>query len=235
LRLTNAFTYTSPKIHNWQTSVQYGLARRVGDGWNGGSFSAAVRYDHQRLAWSAGYVQLNKLASTGAVGNFAMNAPINRGYASANNTKLLGTAARYNFGKQMVGLNYANIRYTPGPASLFTEKAVFNSYGIISNYALTPAVTLAAGYSYTAEAPHNGLHSPARYQQFSLEQLYVLNDYVALYTVQAYQQARGETLRTVDGISQIVQAAASVGDSQNGTPSTGPTQFVAMLGVRFKF
>ncbi|MFC3653696.1 porin [Dyella humi] len=235
LRLTNAFTYASPKIRDWQGSVQYGLARRIGNGWNGGSLSAAVRYDHEGFAWSAGYVQLNKLATTSAVATFAMNAPINRGYASADNAKLLGTAARYRFGKKMVGLNYANIRYAPGPASLFTDTAVFNSYGIISNYALTPAMTLAAGYSYTAEAACNGLSSLARYQQLSLEQLYVLNEYVALYALQAYQKASGKTLRTIGGVSTIVDATASVGDSQNGMPSSGPSQGVAMLGVRFKF
>jgi predicted porin len=235
LRLTNAFTYASPNLRGWQASVQYGLARRIGNGWNGGSLSAAVRYEHQGFAWSAGYVQLNKLATTGAVASFAMNAPINSGYASADNAKLLATAARYTFGKQMVGLNYANIRYAPGPASLFTNTAVFNSYGVISNYAFTPAFVVAGGYSYTAAAAGNGISSPARYQQFSLEQLYVLNKYLALYTLQAYQQASGKTLDTVDGISAIVNAAASIGDSQNGTPSSGPSQFVAMFGVRFKF
>jgi predicted porin len=235
LRLTNAFTYTSPKIHDWQTSVQYGLARRVGNGWDGGSLSAAVRYDHDGFAWSAGYVQLNKLGTSSAIATFAMNAPINRGYASTDNAKLLGTAARYTFGKQMVGLNYANIRYAPGPASLFTNTAVFNSYGVISNYAFTPSMVVAGGYSYTAEAAGNGLSSPGRYQQYSLEQMYVLNEFMALYALQAYQQASGQTLRTIAGVSQIVDATASVGDSQNRTPSSGPSQFVAMLGVRFKF
>jgi predicted porin len=235
LRLTNAFTYATPNIRGWQASVQYGLARRIGNGWNGGSLSTAVRYEHQGFAWSAGYVQLNKLATRGAVASFAMNAPINSGYATADNAKLLASAARYTFGKQMVGLNYANIRYAPGPTSLFANTAVFNSYGIISNYAFTPAFVVAGGYSYTAAVAGNGISLPARYQQFSLEQLYVLNDYLALYALQAYQQASGQTLGTVDGISAIVNAAASIGDSQNGTPSSGPSQFVAMLGLRFKF
>jgi predicted porin len=235
LRLTNAFTYSTPVIGGWQASTQYGLARRIGEGWNGGSFSTALRYDHEGFAWSAGYVQLNRLATSRAIATFAANASINRGYASADQAKLLATAARYTFGKQMVGLNYANVRYVPGASSLFGDTATFNNYGIISNYAFTPALVVAAGYSYTAEAARNGIGAPARYQQFSMEQVYTLSEYVAFYAIQAYQHASGQTLRTVEGVSRIVHATASVGDSQNGTPSTGPSQFVAMLGIRFKF
>jgi predicted porin len=132
-------------------------------------------------------------------------------------------------------LNYANIRYAPGPMSLFSNTAVFNSYGVISNYAFTPAFVVAGGYSYTAAAAGNGISQPARYHQVSLEQMYVLNEYLALYALQAYQQASGKTLGTLDGVSNIIGATASVGDSQNGTPSSGPSQFVTMLGVRFRF
>jgi predicted porin len=235
LRFTNAFTYTTPKIGHWQASTQYGLARRFGEGWQGGSLSAAIRYDNQGFAWSAGMVHLNRMDNTRAIATFAANAPINRGYASAEHAQLLATTARYSLGKAMIGANYANVRYEPGRNSSFGDTAVFNNYGVISNYAVTPDFTVAAGYSYTAEHARNGVSRPARYHQFSLEQMYVLSEYFALYALQAYQQAGGQTLLIVDGLGTVVDAVASVGDSQNGTPSAGPHQFVGMLGVRFKF
>jgi hypothetical protein len=36
-------------------------------------------------------------------------------------------------------------------------------------------------------------------------------------------------------VSTIARAVASVGDSQNTTPSSGPSQAVFMLGIRHSF
>ncbi|MFX5784942.1 hypothetical protein ABTE36_20860, partial [Acinetobacter baumannii] len=90
----------------------------------------------------------------------------------------------------------------------------------------------AAGYSYTAEKARNGISSPAKYNQLSLEEVYALSKRTALDAIQAYQRASGQTLRAGSAGSSIVDAVAAVGDSQNGTPSSGQGQFVAMLGLR---
>jgi predicted porin len=75
----------------------------------------------------------------------------------------------------------------------------------------------------------------AHYHQFSMEQTYALSKRTAFYALEAYQKASGKTLRTVGGVSTVVNAVASVGDSQNGTPSNGPSQFVGMVGIRHSF
>ena len=232
LRFDNSVTYTMPKMAGWQASGQYAFGSRSGPG-TGDAMSAAVRYDHEAFSWSAGYVGLKNLQRSHAIGSFAKNSPVNSGYASADSARLFGTAARYTFGKPMVGLNYTNVRYAPSAASVFAQAATFNSYGIISTYDVTPKLRLAAGYSYTAELARNGIRTPARYHQFSLEQMYVLNKYVAFYAIESYQTASGQTLHTVNGQSIVVDAVASVGDSQNASPSGGPHQFVGMVGVRF--
>lgn len=234
LRLNNSLSYTLPKFGGWQAGVQYGMEGATGHFSRGSTLSAAVRYDHQMFSWSAGYIGLNNIPERKAIATYANNAPINRGYNSADSSRILATAARYTSGKRMLGLSYSNVQYRPDAArSLFKETAVFNTVGLISTYALTPSLTLAGGYSYTAEEARNGVRDPAHYHQFSTGQLYTLSKYVAFYAVQGYQTAGGKTLGMVNGMSAIVDAVASVGDSQNGTPSSTPHQFVAMFGVRF--
>lgn len=241
LRFNNSVTYTLPTLGGLQAGVQYGFGEQAGGVANGSSVSAALRYDYQAFAWSVGYTRLKNLASGTTAGNFsnvgtsANNSPVNSGYASADSTQLIATAARYTVGDLMLGLNYSNVQYKPGATSLFAQSATFNTVGAIASYALTPALTLAAGYSYTAERARNGITSPAKYHQLSLEQLFALSKRTGLYAIQAYQRANGQTLRAGATGTSIVDAVAAVGDSQNGTPSSGRGQFVAMFGIRHSF
>ncbi len=235
LRVPNSLTYTLPVMGGFQAAVQYGMGEQAGSMSNGSAFSAGLRYDYQAFAWSAGYIRLKNVSTFQSnSGDFANNAPINKGYASADSAQIIGTAGRYTVGKLMLGLNYSNVQYRPGASSPagFAQTATFNTFGAIATYALTPALTVAGGYSYTAENKRNGVDKAARYHQFSLEQVYSLSKRTAFYAVEAYQKASGQTLGTGGG---IVNAVASVGDSQNGTPSSGPSQFVGMVGIRHFF
>nr|WP_311529425.1 porin [uncultured Ralstonia sp.] len=90
-----------------------------------------------------------------------------------------------------------------------------------------------AGYIFNRQA-YVGL-SNTNYNQFSMEQLYSLSKRTAFYAIQAYQRAKGQTLRATGASTSIVDAVASVGDSQNGTPSNGRSQFVGMVGIRHSF
>jgi predicted porin len=236
LRFNNSITYLSPTISGLQMSAQYGLGGVPGSVANGSQFSAALRYDYKPFAIAAGYVKLKDIATSAALGTFAINSPVNNGYATARSAQLFAAAARYSLQDLMVGINYSNVQYAPGNGSLFTSKAVFNTYGLISTYRVTTAVTVGAGYSYTQASKANGISDPARYQQISLEQTYNLSARTTLYALQAYQHARGKSLiATGAGGTSIADAVAVVGDSQNTTPSSGPSQFVGMVGLRHAF
>lgn len=235
LRFNNSVTYLSPNIAGLQFSAQYGLGGVPGSVANGSNFSAAFRYDYQPFAVAAGYVKLKDIATSAALGTFAINSPVNSGYATARSAQLFAAAARYNLRDLMVGVNYSNVQYAPGSGSLFAGEAVFNTYGVISTYRITPAVIVGAGYSYTRASKANGMSDPARYHQISLEQTYNLSARTTLYALEAYQLARGKTLIAAGGATSITDAVAVVGDSQNTTPSSGPSQFVGMVGLRHAF
>ncbi|WP_133645629.1 porin [Paraburkholderia flava] len=235
LRFNNSITYASPNIAGLTFAAQYGLGGVPGSVANGSNFSAALRYDYQSFSAAAGYVKLKDITTSQSLGSFADNSPVNNGYATASSTQMIAAAARYTFNNLMVGVNYSNVQYAPGSHSLFTSEAVFNTYGAIATYRFTPDVIAGIGYSYTRASQANGIDDPARYHQISLEQTYSLSKRTTLYALEAYQLARGKSLIASGSGVSIADSVAVVGDSQNTTPSSGPSQFVGMVGIRHAF
>ncbi|CAG9220294.1 Porin [Paraburkholderia caribensis] len=235
LRFNNSITYASPNIAGLTFAAQYGLGGVPGSVTNGSNLSAALRYDYQSFSVAAGYVKLKDITTSQSLGSFAINSPVNNGYASASSTQMIAAAARYNISDLMVGVNYSNVQYAPGSRSLFANEAVFNTYGAIATYRFTPSVIAGIGYSYTRASKANGIDDPAQYHQISLEQTYSLSKRTTFYALEAYQLARGKSLIASGSGVKIADAAAVVGDSQNTTPSSGPSQFVGMVGIRHAF
>ena len=95
LRFNNSITYLSPTISGLQMSAQYGLGGVPGSVANGSHFSAAFRHDYKPFAIAAGYVKLKDIATSAALGSFAINSPVNSGYATARSAQLFAAAARY--------------------------------------------------------------------------------------------------------------------------------------------
>lgn len=235
LRFNNSITYASPKIAGLTFGAQYALGGTPGSFSNGSNLSAALRYDYQAFSGAVGYVKLKNMATSQALGSFAINSPVNNGYASANSTQMIAAAGRYTIGSLMVGLNYSNVQYAAGSHSLFESEAVFNTYGAIATYQFTPVVFASIGYSYTRASKANGIDDAARYNQISLEQTYSLSKRTVFYALEAYQHAGGKSLIASGAGTTIADAVAVVGDSQNTTPSSGPSQFVGMVGIKHSF
>ncbi|WP_211472232.1 porin [Collimonas humicola] len=241
IRINNSLVYSSPVIAGFQAGALYGFGENAGAISAGNSFSTALRYDYNALSAALGYLKLNNNNLKGFAqwdpnvtsGSYAQS-PVNAGYASARSVQMIAAAARYNVSDNlMLGLNFSNVQMAPGAASLFAHQATFNTAGLISTYKLTNAITLAAGYSYTRESASNGISDPARYQQLSFEQTYDFSKRTAIYFLEAYQKASGQTLGA-NGVTPV-NAVAVVGDSQNGSPSSNGKQFVAVVGIRHQF
>lgn len=240
VRISNSVTYTTPTFGGGaQVSALYGFGETAGSFSTGNTYSLAAKYDVAAWNFALGYQRLkNGSGPTNAwngtaSGSFATSA-INNGYVSSDNVVMIAGAMRYTVDKWMFGANYANAQYKPGAGSLFSQKATFDSVGLITTYQLSPAWALAAGYSYTRERAANGINDPAKYHQIAFEETYSLSKRTAFYLLQAYQLARGQTLGKA-GTGNIVNAVAVVGDSQNGSPSNGRNQAVVMFGLRHFF
>jgi predicted porin len=96
---------------------------------------------------------------------------------------------------------------------------------------VTPQWFLAAGYSDTFASRANGIADRAL-PPAVVRAGYALSKRTAIYLIEARQLARGQTLGQSGA---IVDAVASVGDSQNGTPSSDGGQTVVMVGLKHSF
>lgn len=236
VRINNAVTYASPVFKGLSASVLYGFSGIAGSPGAGQSLSAALRYTSGPVSLAAGYLRLNNTGRTAnfdpnASGSFAVSA-VNRGYASARAVQNVAAAGDYTLGDFTFGLNYTNVQYLAGGSAAFANTAVFNTWGALAAWRATPVFDLAGAFSYTLAAKANGITSAARYQQYSLRESWHLSKRTTLYALQAWQHASGETLGAT---GNIVSAVATVGDSQNATPSSTNSQFVGMAGISVLF
>jgi predicted porin len=237
IRSNSSVVYTSPILYGFQVSGMYGFGGVPGSWQSGSTISAAGKYSMGPLAVGVGYLLMH---NTGATGAFSPNASasfgtsaVNAGYTSASSVQHIVAAANYTLGKVLFGLNYSNVQYRPGTNSLFTDTAVFNTYGAIVRYTITPVIEVAGGYSYTRAASANGISDPAKYHQVSLKEAYHLSKRTTIYALQAWQHASGQTLAA--GGEGIIDARPNVGDLNNSTPSSTANQIAVLLGLAVSF
>jgi predicted porin len=235
VRVNNSLSYTSPAWSGLQVGVLYGMGEQAGSSAAGSSVSAAVKYDRPDWNFALGYQNFKngEVGGPPASGNYGTST-VTAGYVSADAVQYIAAAARHAIGDLTLGLNASRVTFSPGRSSLFSEKAVFNTGGALAIYKLTPAWSLSGGYSYTKAGRANGIADPATYQQLSFEQTYAFTKRTAFYLLEAYQRADGVTLGKAGG-GQPIRAVATVGDSQNATPSSNGRQSVLMAGLRHSF
>jgi predicted porin len=238
IRANSSVVYTSPSLYGFKVSGQYGFGGVPGSMQSGSTISAALRYDGGPLSVAAGYLRMNNIGGAAKLDPDASAAygssAVNQGYVSARAVQHIAAAADYTLGKMIVGLNYSNVRYLSGSHSVFTDTAIFNTYGAFARYSFNTAFDVAGAYSCTHASEGNGIDDSARYHQISLKEDYHLSKRTTLYALQAWQHAGGRTLGAA-GAGDIINAAPVVGDSQNATPSTTSSQFVAMFGLAVAF
>lgn len=240
IRANNSVVYTSPVWSGLQVSALYGMGEQASNKNAGRTYSAAAKYDYRDWNFALGYQNLKSAgpvapgapAVPAASATYGLSA-LNAGYTSADSVQYIAAAARYAVNSKLtLGANASNVSYRPNSSSLFRDKAVFNTGGLLAIYSPTPAWSLNAAYSYTQEKKANGISDAATYQQLSLEQAYAFTKRTSFYLLEAYQVANGNTLGKS---GQQVAAVASVGDSQNTTPSSNGRQAVLMAGLRHSF
>ncbi|WP_241030466.1 porin [Paraburkholderia sp. Ac-20347] len=239
IRANNSLNYTSPVWRGIQASVMYAFSNIAGSMGRGQTFSGALRYNNGPLSLAAGYLQISNAETTETGFDSASSASyltsaVNAGYLSSKSVRYTSLAGNYNFGSLTAGLNYSNVRYTPDAHSVFTTTAVFNTYAALLAYKFSSTFDVAGSYSYTYASKANGISDPAKYHQIVFRESYHLSRRTTLYAAEGYQHASGKTLGS-SGAGNIVSAVASVGDSQDSTPSSGPGQFVGMAGICVSF
>ncbi|MGN6805809.1 MAG: porin [Trinickia sp.] len=239
-RTNNQVVYTSPTFAGFTLSGGYAFGGTPGSLGANSVWSVAAQYKAGPFGMGVGFQKIKNTPTPGSAWNSAAGnagseqavSAINNGYKTATSQQRIGVTGGFQFTSTLdLSMSYTNVQYTPGAGSTFHNEAVFNTAGAVLHWKATPALDLAAGYSYTAASKANGITSAARYHQFNLSQYYALSKRTGLYAVEAYQHAKGQTL---NGAS-IINATASIGDGFNGQPSSTPNQVAIGAGIIHRF
>ncbi|TDV33629.1 putative porin [Paraburkholderia caballeronis] len=241
----NTILYTSPNYHGLTVSGEYSFGGVAGSLNAGSAWSAGVQYLSGPIGIAAAFWRINNSTPGGgpwgassATSNNGTQigvSAINVGYQTAQAQQRFAVGGGYTFNSAWdVSLMYSNTQYIPGTHSAFTDTAIFNTIGGVLHFKPTPALDLAAGYAYTRATSANQISSPAQYHQFNLSQVYSLSKTTALYAVEGFQRASGQTLG-INGGGDIVDAVASTGDGANAQPASSRSQFVGGIGLMHKF
>jgi len=231
----NAVKYTSANYAGLQFGGMYGFSNSAGQFSNNRAWSVGASYANGPLNVAAAYLQLNNSGSTsnlnGAVavenGNANIAAALQRTY---------GVGANYSYGPATVGLVYThtqldNIQGANAGVTFFGGLGGTNlhldNYEINGRYALTPALSLAAAYTFTdgRMSGSNGSGDP-KWHTVSLLTDYSLSKRTDVYLEGVYQHASGE-------LGNLGANVASI--NQVGAPSSTQNQTAVTVGMRHRF
>jgi predicted porin len=243
-RANNSLVYTSPSIHGVTMSGSYSLGGVPGSFNAGSTWSFALQYLNGPFGIAAGVQRINNSTvgggawgadSTTSTGGQSGVSALTNGYQTAAAQQRVAVTGGYAFTSALdISVTYSNVQYVPGISSKFRDEAIFNTFGTVLHYRASPAIDLAAGYSYTRATKANGISSAAQYHQFNLSEGYNLSKRTTLYALQAFQTAHGKTLGTA-GARNVIDATATIGDGFQSTPSSSNRQFAAGVGIVHRF
>lgn len=230
--IKNAVKYTSPNYDGVQFGGLYGFSNAAGQFSNNRAWSVGASYANGPLNVAAAYLQLNNSGSTNtgavALGNGDAN-------VAAAFQRTYGVGASYAYGPANVGFVWTHTRFdnmqgvnlggqTLG--GLGGTNLGMDNYEINGRYALTPALSLAAAYTYTdgRVSGANGNGDP-KWHTVSLQADYGLSKRTDVYVEGVYQHASG----------QLGQLGANFAAINTLSPSTTGNQVAAGIGLRHRF
>ncbi|MEQ5843877.1 porin [Paraburkholderia acidicola] len=231
--ISNSVKYTSANYSGLRFGGLYGFSNDAGQFSNNRAWSAGASYDNGPLSVAAGYLQLNNSGSTNT------NGAVNTGSGSANIAATLqrtyGIGANYVYGPATVGLVYTHTQLdgmqgissggTTFLGGLSGANLHMDNYEINGKYALTPALSLAAAYTFTnGKFSGDGSGDP-KWHTVSLTGDYSLSKRTDVYVEGVYQHASGELGNFGSNIAAI----------NTLSPSSTANQTAVAVGLRHRF
>jgi len=232
-RVNNSVKYTSANFGGFKFGGMYGFSNEAGGFADNRAYSVGASYNYGPLNIAAAYLQLNKSGSSnlsGAVsqgdGTAAIAADLQRTYgAGINYTYGPATAGFVYTHTQLDGISGVNVGGTTLPGIAGTNLHLDN-YEVNGRYALTPALSLAAAYTFTDGklSGSNGSGDP-KWHTVSLQGDYSLSKRTDVYVEGVYQHASGELGNFGSNVAAINTLA----------PSSTGNQVAAAVGLRHRF
>jgi general bacterial porin, GBP family len=203
-RIDNSAKYQSANYGGFKFGALYGFSNQAAGFANNRAYSAGASYNWGGLNVAAAYMQLNANGATSAAAAFNSG-----GAVSGDNTffaqrqQTWGAGANYAFGPATVGLVYSQTNLhglagisqaasgISGGIGFPTNSAQFQNFEGNARYALTPALSIAAAYTYTrANLSSQHVH----WNQVDLQTAYALSKRTDVYLQGVYQAANENSI-----------------------------------------
>jgi GBP family porin len=229
----NAVKYQSANYGGVKFGGLYGFSNDAGQFSNNRAWSAGASYGNGPLSVAAAYLQLNNSGSNNVGG--AISQGDGTAAIAAQQQRTYGAGLNYAYGPANVGLVYThtqldgitgvNVGGTTLPGVAGTNLHMDN-YEVNGRYALTPAISLSAAYTFTdgKVSGSNGSGDP-KWQTASLQGDYSLSKRTDVYLEGVYQHASGE----------LGNFGANVASINTLSPSSTANQTVVAVGMRHRF
>ncbi|RDV00948.1 porin [Trinickia dinghuensis] len=217
--VNNAVKYVSPNLAGFTFEGHYSLGGQAGQFSNNATYSAAAGYAHGPFSAGVGYLRVNdpiaSVAGYGSGGSF-VNSIFGDALANARYQGILSAGAAYTLGSVKFMADYSNVYFSSLDGS---HDLRFENYEASGIYTVTPALTLALGYTYTT-GHDRAVGSDPKYHQANLIAQYGLSKRTSVYVMGAYQHAAGSA-----------QNAQITGFNPSGTRN----QLVSRVGITHSF
>ncbi|KVV36960.1 porin [Burkholderia ubonensis] len=218
--ISNAVKYRSPTIAGLTFGGLYAFGGQPGRFSDNATFSVGANYAWGPVGFGVGYLRINDPGvSTQGYQNYPgfTNAIYGNYLGAARAQKVFGVGASYQVVQWLKVLaDFTNTNFQQGSAG---HDATFQNYELSTIVTPTPAVTLAAGYTYTTGRDHATGAVP-KYSQFNLSAEYALSKRTSVYVMGAFQKAAGD---------------APVAQIAGFNPSGNQKQAVGRAGIRHLF
>ncbi|HEF5869722.1 TPA: porin [Burkholderia cenocepacia] len=232
LRINNAVKYTSPTVRGLRFGAMVGFSNTAGQFSNNAVWSTGVSYENGPLKLGAGYLKISRDRNApnpdGALSTVDGSATITGG-----NQQIWAMAGRYAFGPHSIGAAWSHsttdgvtgVLQGGNIAPLKGESLVFDNFSIDGRYFVTPALSVAAAYTYTMGRfdTRTGQTRP-KWNQVVAQADYALSKRTDAYLEGTYQRVSGG-----NGNPAFNATVWTL------TPSANSNQVVVALGLRHKF
>jgi predicted porin len=228
----NSIKYQSANYYGLQFGGLYGFSNTAGQFSNNRAWSVGASYANGPLNFAASYLQLNHAGSNTSGAVSVTNGDAN---IASEQQRTYGAGVNYTYGPATAGFVYTHTQLDgvqglasggftlPGVAGMNLH---LDNYEINGKYAFTPALSLAAAYTFTdGKVTGTANNGDPKWHTVSLTGDYSLSKRTDVYVEGVYQHASGE----------LGNFGANVAAINTLAPSSTGNQVAATVGLRHRF
>ncbi|MDR5853532.1 porin [Caballeronia sp. LZ062] len=234
-RENNSVKFQSANYAGLSFSGLYAFSNAAGSFAANRAYSLGAGYANAGLKLGAAYMQANFQnggSGTGAITGVTVDVPnldnSEIAFTGVDRHRTFGAGGSYSIGALTFGALWTQTRQDSNTFNVGSN--IINNYEVNGRYALTPALSLGAAYTFTNakfdDANHNGDSTRVRFHQFGLQTDYALSKRTDIYAEGVVQIA--------SGLPEGVMPFAGINGAPGGASSSN-RQVLVTTGIRHRF